>query len=81
MQTQTIDKTGKLYIPKEMREKMKSKTVYLLRMPNGDIVIHETAQSKNPADALKNFQKLGGWKGTVKQLKKEVLETALGYVG
>ncbi|MEW6294718.1 MAG: hypothetical protein AB1467_00280 [Candidatus Diapherotrites archaeon] len=73
-----LDKLGKIYFPKILRKKMKSKEFIALVLPDGDIVLHKLEKSKDP---LKEFQKLPKISKSLKQVRKEILEEAMKEVG
>lgn len=70
-----MDKTRKIYIPTALEKEFEGRKFVVLPMPDGDIVLHPVKASKDP---LKDFQKaLGPVKGDPKQIKKEILKTAM----
>ena len=79
MEYVTLDKTGKIYLPKAVRNKMDAKSKYtVLVLPDGDIVLHKTKESEIP---LKEFQSIGMIKKSVSKVKEEILKEALIEAG
>ncbi len=70
----TIDKTGKIYIPKDVRKNMGYKRYWILPLPDGDIVLRPMKKSK---DILKDFEKLYDIKTSIPKARKEILAEAL----
>lgn len=77
VKTVTIDKTGKIYLPKEVREKIEGKEYIVSVLPDGEIRLHQWTK---PKDALKKFGKLIKSDKPVRKIKKEILETAMEQV-
>lgn len=77
MKTVTIDKTGKLYLPKEIREKISGKHYIVSVLPDGEIRLHQWSKPKDP---LKRFGKLVKSGKSAKQIKKDILKTAMQEV-
>lgn len=73
METVMLDKTGKIYFPKEERKKMEGKKYVILGLPDGDVVLHELKKSKDPLKEYAGFFKT---KKTIKQLREDALEQA-----
>ncbi|MBN2067790.1 MAG: hypothetical protein JW744_04950 [Candidatus Diapherotrites archaeon] len=74
MKTVTIDRTGKIYLPKEVREKIEGKEYIVSVLPDGEIRLHQWTK---PKDALKSFRGLIKSRKSVKEIKKDILETAM----
>lgn len=74
MQTVTLDKTGKIYLPKKTQGRMKSREFYVLSLPDGTLVLHP---KKHPKDALKEFQKVAQLSKPLSRIKKEILLEAV----
>lgn len=77
MQTITIDKTGKIYLPKAIRQKVKEKTYAAAVLPNGTIMLHSLKRIKDPKKALREFQKLPKVTKSLSKIKKEIHEEAM----
>ena len=73
METVTLDKTGKIYIPKQVQKKMKSKEYYILVMPEGNIVLQKIEHIKDP---IKRFSGIWDTNKSAQQLKTEAMQTA-----
>lgn len=71
----TMDKTRKIYIPAAYEKRFKGKRFVVLTMPDGDIILHPIRHSKNPLDDFR--QAMGPARGTLKRIKREILETAM----
>ena len=76
MQTISIDKSGKIYLPKVIRKKIKEKSYAVAVLPDGTIMLHKLKQIKDPKKALKEFQKLPKIKKPISKIKEEILEEA-----
>lgn len=74
----TINKTGKIYIPKDVRKNMRYKRYWILSLPDGDIVLRPMKKSKN---VLKDFEKLYDIKTSIPKAKKEILDEAMKSAG
>ncbi len=68
-----LDKTGKIYLPKNIRTKMEGDYIPIV-LPDNDIILHKIKKSKNP---LKIFQKLPKVDEDIKTAKKKILKQAL----
>ncbi len=77
MKTVTVDKTGKIYLPKEVREKLLGKHYIVSVLPDGEIRLHQWSKPKAP---LKSFAGLIKSKKNVKEIKKDILKTAMEQV-
>ncbi len=73
MQTVELDKTGKIYVPKEIQQKMSGKEYYILVMPDGNVILHKVTKVKNP---LKTFSGILKTKKSISQLRAEARQTA-----
>lgn len=74
-----LDKTGKIYLPKAVRNKMGAGSKYVvLTLPDGDIVLHRTKESEDP---LKDFQSYATIKKPLPDVKKDILKEALAEAG
>jgi len=80
MRTITIDKSGKIYLPKVIREKIKERTYTVAVLPDGTIMLHKMKQIGDPERALKQFQKLPQATKPIPQIKKEIEDEALRSV-
>ncbi len=80
MQTVTIDKSGKVYLPKEIREKVQTNEYHVVVLPDGTMVFHQVKKYKTPEEALRAFQKLHKTTKPLKQIKKEIEEQAMREV-
>lgn len=70
-----MDSARKIYIPSPLEKQFAGKRFKVLIMPDGDIILHPISRSKDP---LKTFRKvLGPLRKTVKETKKEILESAM----
>ena len=76
MQTISIDKSGKIYLPKLIRKKIKEKFYTVAVLPDGTIMLHKLKQIKDPKKALKEFQKLPKVRKPISKIKEEILEEA-----
>ncbi len=74
MQTVTIDKTGKIYLPKEVREKLAGREYIVSVLPDGEIRLHQWSK---PRDVLKKFGKLIKSGKSVRRIKRDILATAM----
>ena len=81
MQTISIDKSGKIYLPKVIRDKIKERSYAVAVLPDGTIMLHKLKQIKDPKKALKEFQKLSKVTKPISRIKKEIEEEASGSVG
>lgn len=68
----TIDESGKLYLPVAVREGMEDKKYLVLKLPNGDIVLHPLRKHGTPLQRLR--ETLGPVKGDLKKIKMEIQE-------
>jgi len=68
-----LDKTGKMYLPKNIRTKMEGDYIPIV-LPDSDIILHKIKRIEDP---LKNFQKLPKVTEDIKTAKKEILNQAL----
>ena len=75
--TVTIDKTGKIYLPKEIREKLSGKEYIVSVLPDGEVRLH---QWQKPKDVVKKFGGLIKSAKSVRKIKKEILATAMRQV-
>ncbi len=57
MYTVTLDKTGKIYLPKTIRQKMRGKHYRVIAMPDGEITFHEIKKYKTAREALEDIAK------------------------
>lgn len=80
MQTVSIDKSGKIYLPKIIREKLKGGTYTVVVLPDETIMLHKSRQIKDPRKALQEFQKLPKVTKPIGKIKKEIHEEALRSV-
>jgi len=76
MQTITIDKSGKIYLPKIIRDKIKERSYAVAVLPDGTIMLHKLKRLKDPQKALKEFQKLPKAKKSISRIKKEIEKEA-----
>ena len=76
MQTITIDKSGKIYLPKIIRDKIKERSYAVAVLPDGTIMLHKLKRLKDPHKALKEFQKLPKVKKSIARIKKEIEKEA-----
>ncbi|MBS3068498.1 hypothetical protein J4450_07355 [Candidatus Micrarchaeota archaeon] len=74
----SMDKARKIYVPAALEEEFRGKKYMILPMPNGDVIFHPVIKSKEPLKALRKIFKHE--KRSIKEIKKEILETALGGV-
>ena len=72
MQTVSIDKSGKIYLPKIIRDKIKEHFYAVAVLPDGTIMLHKIKQIKDPEKALKEFQKLPKVKKPISKIKREI---------
>ncbi len=73
-----MDNARKIYIPASLESEFKDKNFIVLPMPDGDIVFHPISDSKNPLKKLRELFRHE--KRPVKEIKKEILESALKTV-
>lgn len=71
----SMDKARKIYIPAMLEEEFKGKKFIVLTMPDGDIILHPVKESKEPLEELRKIFKHE--KRSVREIKKEILETAM----
>lgn len=72
MQTISIDKSGKIYLPKAIRDKIREKSYTVTVLPDGTIMLHKLKQIKDPKAALREFQKLPKITKSISKIKKEI---------
>ena len=77
METVSIDKSGKLYLPKIIRDRLKEKTYTVVVLPDGTIMMHKMKRIKDPEKALREFQKLPKVTKSISRIKKEIQEEAV----
>ncbi len=66
-----MDKTGKMYIPKDVRSKMDVDSKYIvLTLPDGDIVLHRMRETKD-------VQSFATIKKPISDVKRDILKEAL----
>ena len=71
----SMDRTRKIYIPALLEKKFKGKKFIVIPMPDGDMIFHPIQKSKDP---LSHFQEvMGPVKKSLKETKREILETAM----
>jgi len=80
VQTISIDKSGKIYLPKIVREKIKERSYAVAVLPDGTIMLHKMKQTKDPEKALREFQKLPKVTKPISKIKKEIEGEALRSV-
>ncbi len=74
-----IDQTGKIYLPKIIRNKIDTKSKYLIiTLPDGDMILHRIKKSKNP---LRDFQRSWTTVKNISQVRKEILTEAIRLAG
>ena len=74
-----IDQTGKIYLPKIIRDKIDTKSKYLIiTLPDGDVILHKITRSKNP---LRDFQRSWSTINDISQVRKEILAEAIKLAG
>ena len=74
-----IDQTGKIYLPKIIRDKIDTKSKYLIiTLSDGDVILHKIKRSKNP---LRDFQRLWSTVKDISQVRKEILAEAIKLAG
>jgi len=74
-----IDQTGKIYLPKIIRDKIDTKSKYLIiTLPDGDVILHKIRRSKNP---LRDFQRSWTTVKDISQVRKEILAEAIKLAG
>ena len=80
METVSVDKSGKIYLPKIIRDKIKDRSFAVAVLPDGTIMLHKLKQIKDPEKALKEFQKLPKVTKSISKIKKEIEGEALKSV-
>lgn len=79
MEMVTFDPTGKIYIPKSIREKIDIKSRYLIiTLPDGDIILHRVKKGKDP---IKDFQKCWRMTKPTSKVREYILKEALKLAG
>ena len=74
-----IDQTGKIYLPKIIRDKIDTKSKYLIiTLPDGDVILHKIKRSKNP---LRDFQKSWSTVKDISKVRKEIMAEAIKLAG
>jgi bifunctional DNA-binding transcriptional regulator/antitoxin component of YhaV-PrlF toxin-antitoxin module len=74
-----IDQTGKIYLPKIIRDRIDTKCKYLIiTLPDGDVILHKIKKSKNP---LREFQRLWSSTKDISQIRKEISDEAEKLAG
>ena len=74
-----IDQTGKIYLPKIIRDKIDTKSKYLIiTLPDGDVILHKIRRSKNP---VRDFQRSWSTVKDISQVRKEILAEAIKLAG
>ena len=68
----TIDESGKLYVPASVREGTENRKYLILKLPNGEIILHPINKQGTPLERLRNT--LGPVKGDLKKIKREIQE-------
>ena len=71
----SMDNARKIYIPSTLENEFKGKRYIVIPMPNGDVILHPIETSENPLKELRKIFK--NEKRPIKQIKKEILETAI----
>ncbi len=77
METVTIDKAGKVYLPKAVRDKIKEKRYSVAVLPDGTIMMHKIKHFSSAKEALKEFQKLPKVTKPIPEIKEEIEKEAL----
>ncbi|MDI6887335.1 MAG: AbrB/MazE/SpoVT family DNA-binding domain-containing protein [Candidatus Thermoplasmatota archaeon] len=78
MEYVTVDKTGKIYLPKAVRSTLDTKSKYLvITLPDGDVVLHRIKSSKSP---LKEFQTVWRHAKSLSKVRAEILGEAMRLV-
>jgi bifunctional DNA-binding transcriptional regulator/antitoxin component of YhaV-PrlF toxin-antitoxin module len=79
METVTFDPTGKIYVPKSVREKIDVDSEYIIvSLPDGDIILHRVKTGKDP---IKDFQKSWRISKSISKVREEILKEALKLAG
>lgn len=68
----TVDVSGKLYLPASVRQGMEDKKYLVLKLPNGDVILHPLKKGGMPLEKLRKT--LGPVKGDLKKIKQEIQE-------
>ena len=71
MTTVKVDTSGKIYLPKKVREKLATGEYVIVPMPNGDIILHKARKY-----TLKELQAKFVVTKPLKKVKEEILEEA-----
>ncbi len=71
----SMDKARKIYVPSALEDEFKGNKYLIIPMPNGDIVFHPVKKSKEPLKELRKIFRHE--KRSIKEIKKEILETAM----
>ena len=71
MTTVKVDTSGKIYLPKKVREKLTTGEYAIIPMPNGDIILHKARKY-----TLKELQAKFVVTKPLKKVKEEILEEA-----
>ncbi|UCH89586.1 MAG: hypothetical protein JSV49_02760 [Thermoplasmata archaeon] len=74
-----IDQTGKIYLPKVIRNKIDTRSKYLvITLPDGDVILHKIKRSKNP---IRDFQKAWSTGKDIAEIRKDILDEAVKLAG
>ena len=74
-----IDPTGKIYLPKVLRNKIDVNSRYLvIILPDGDVILHKIKRTKNP---VSEFQRAWSTAKEIEQVRKDILKEAVKLAG
>ena len=80
MKTIQIDKSGKIYLPKVVRQKIKERIYTVTVLPDGTIMLHKIRKFRDPKKALKEYQTLPKIRKSISKIKAEIQKEAFRSV-